>query len=447
MRKTFWLLFLFTACNNQNEIQHKLVNAYNNLNENEYIQIVLDLDAENPGNFYINVDLGYIYLLNSDYENAEKSFDIAEKNRKKRDRDWNYKLYSGLADLRYYQSNWISTIEVGKKALEMNTTDPGVIKLTLAKASSNLHNSQESFKYYKEAYLEHPGFLDHSDWNRLSELAILYKDFSFTYSLWMNYWKMFGYEPGLGLRISVLSGKLGNQEESILSGFIDLDFQRAFGLIQKHEQDGFISKVREFDISEDILDGLTFYADSNWSAAEKSFSSLKGDFLVLTFLRLSSLIEQDLATQEDIDNYLTLQPYFYKHPLFYHRLLISGKEIAGYNKIELMEQAIVYSKVNLSLQYRNDLGKAIGLKDNFITHFLIPLEIKNINSEYKINGDLQKLRPLIHFLNIPYVYSTNEAITVLTTLAKDTKVRKFLTLIEKNAEGILDARLKVILAK
>ncbi len=140
MRKSFWWLFLLLGCTNQGEIQQKLSDAYNNLNEDEYIERVLELNNKYSNNFYINIDLAYIYLLDSDYENAELCFKTAEDNIVDNDTEWKYKLYSGLSDLYYAQSKWNSSISAGKKALESNSADPSVVKLTIARANSKSKN-------------------------------------------------------------------------------------------------------------------------------------------------------------------------------------------------------------------------------------------------------------------------------------------------------------------
>ncbi len=446
MKKAFLLLLLVTACSkNNNEIQQKLVDAYNNLDEKGYILRLNELDEQFPENFYINIDLGYYYLLNSDYYNANTRFSNAEKNRIKKDREWNYKLYGGIADLRYVQGNWYSVIEAGEKALINNPDDPSVIKLTMAKAFSSVKDYETGYRFYKEVYAEHPGFLKYNDWDSLSELSILQKDKDFTYSLWMDYWKRHGYDPGLGIRISILSGNLGNQKESLLTSFIDLDFQKSLGLIQKKDLDFFLQEVEQFDVDEKLKEGLSHYINSSWPDAIDAFAYREGEPIVLTFLRLSSKIENNDINQKDIDDYLNLEPYFYNHPYFYHRLLKSGKKISMYSELEIIEKAIVYSSKNFSYQYRAALGKSIGLEDNQITHLLVPMEIENHSMEYKKNGDLEKLRPLIHFLNIPSVYSTNDAISELSILSRDPVVRNFLALIEKDSIGILEARLESIL--
>ncbi len=226
-----WLISMLTGCVDQGEIQQKLLDAYNNSNGDEYLVKVLELNDQYPDNFYINIDLGYIYLLKNDFYSAKKYLETAQGNRIAKDAEWNYKLYGALSDLHYAQERWQDSIDAGLTALENNSQDPIGIKLTIARAYSQIDNLEQGYSAFKEVFMEQPELLKYSDWNNISELSIRFQDFDYTYTLWMEYWRRHGYEPGLGLRISVLSGKLGRVDESLITGFIDLDFQLAYNLI------------------------------------------------------------------------------------------------------------------------------------------------------------------------------------------------------------------------
>ncbi len=120
-------------------------------------------------------------------------------------------------------------------------------------------------------------------------------------------------------------------------------------------------------------------------------------------------------------------------------------EIEKYSRLSLTELVLLYADKNTADHYRMELGRSEGLDSESIEHFLVRPEVENHILRYKKDGDLQHLKPIIHFLNIPEVYSTDAAIEQMKILSRDPVVNKFLNLLLEEAEGILKARLISIL--
>lgn len=436
-----WVLLLFVSCNSNDKIKERLVNAYNDMSNEDYTNEINLLFKENPKNFYVNTDIGYLYLLNNDLEKAENHFIIAEKNRIKKDKEWNYKLFCGLADLKFVQGDWQKSLGYSEQAMDSGSDDQSAIRLTAAKSALKLKKFEESLNFYKYSYENYPEFFVSQDWNDMSELSILYEDYEFTYDIWMQYWKMYGYEPGLGLRISVLAGKLSRKAESFLASFIDLDYQRSMGLIGEKEQSEYLEKVKDLNVESKLVEIISAYISSDWN----NVSEIRDTSVIASFLYLSARIESKSITQGEFESYIELLPYFHNHPQYFDRAIKSGLSHPDLTKQFFIEKAIIYSSPGVSRQYRDQLGLFIGLNEEQLPYFLIPQEIRNIEKDYIDDRDLEGLRPLIHFLNLPQVYATKDAIAVLTNLKRDPVVEQYIKLIEESATGVLKLRLRAIL--
>lgn len=445
LKKCCWLLFLFLSCNNNENIKKELNDAYTNLNDTEYFAELNRLIEEYPENYYVNIDMGYLYLLNNDFANAEKHLRTAEANVVKKDKEWGYKLYSALSDLTYLKGMWDDSVSYGEMALSLDENDHATISRTIAKSYLKLKKFEKSYEYFKVAYEEYAKHFTSQDWNDLSELAILYEDFDFAYDLWMRFWMLNGYEPGLGVRISVLSGKNGDKIESFVNSFIDLDYQNELGLLEKNDLKSYLDKVKGINSSSVLNNALNYYINKDWYKAYELLRGLESKSVALKFLLVSCKIEDGSVTNEEFNDYIDILPYFYNHPQFFNRAIKTGLKHDKYSKEFFLEQAILYSNNSDRKRYREQLGMLAGLGREQVPYFLISQEIRNLGNEYRMKKDLELLRPLIHFLNIKEVYTTESAMKVLKVLSGDPVVHEYLTLIEESAEGILKVRLRTIL--
>ncbi|WP_156888470.1 tetratricopeptide repeat protein [Spirochaeta cellobiosiphila] len=445
--KILIITIILNSCSNENVIKQKLQDEYSQSSKQEYFNYLLKMKEKNPNSFYINTDLGLRYLLDSKLAEAEESLSAAEKELIDSDSVWTYKLYAGLSSLEYRKNNYTNTIDFGRKALDNDKNDSAGVNIIIARSLVKFNKNAEAFERMKHVYNNNVNLMKYDDWNFLSELAINQEETNYAYKLWLDYWKRNGYQPSLGLKLSLISGLNGNATQSLLYSYIDMDYQLSLQYIDEQSMEAYISKLKTIEGSPDeVVDLLTFYKNKKYNEVISIIKKVP-DNLVTDFIELISLNQINQFNLSDYNKFINLIPYYYNHPIFWKNLIDMGTSLNQDIPLRFYELGILYSETNTANKYRESIAKNNGVSEEFATYMLVPQEVQSILSNYIGNQNVEILRPLVHFLNLPKVYSTQEAIEKLKLLQKsDIKVKKYLELVKDESTGILKTRLEEILA-
>lgn len=353
----------------------------------------MELDRKYPDQLILKINISGMMLANNDIKGAgdylKQGLPLAKNSK---DNGEKYVFYTNMAQYSFKNQDPNKSIEYANEALAADKNDSLGVRLTMAKAYSELGDSISALKLFKDQWA--------ASHKKFSEEDMVY----FLYIL--------GNEPdtaenigivvaiadelllrkpsisGTGLQQAQVLEEAGYMLSALVASFSELDRSR------------FVSKMNDFDIFDTIgqfkehfpadspyaklLKGFTAYVKEDFDTADEIFTSVTPeiDLIFYSYLRYAAAVNSSRATPELCREFAALEERF---PLFqgYYYYLWKGYKKCGMLSLEneeLLVSCILSNPASrFGIETKKELaslhgimknGENILLKDELMVYFM-----------------------------------------------------------------------------
>jgi tetratricopeptide (TPR) repeat protein len=436
----------------------------------ELYRALLALDQRYPDRLVLKVNLGALLLAAGEYEQAYAYLSRGERLlRRSRDPRLHYLLYGNLAEHGLRTGRYQDSRGYAERALQTGCDDEIGVLFTRAKALAAEGSLEPALRDFAEGREQQGARMNLEDFTVYIRTLRRAGAAEPALELYQERQLRFGYLPGQGLEESLLYEELGRIEESLLSAFMELEYERCQGLTDSGTVLRNLSAVAQRlslsavprEASAALLRGYRLYILQEWRGAEAAFRAALGlgaagavgapaaahPFGEL--LPLACALERG-ASLEELEGYAALETRFRDLPSYYHHLWRGLRRGGGSYALGtargVLEKTILLAPAGpCAAECRVELGRLAGLSPEQGTRLLLGPELSAILRRVREERQPDHLEPVLALLGLPDNLYTTAALLTLQEAASLPAVAGYLQSRREEAEGRLRERLSGLL--
>jgi hypothetical protein len=454
---SLFLLMLLGCGQKDSTFQADYKAALESKSGQELFNTLIQLDQKYPDRLEVKVDLGAFLLAAGDTYKARIYLESAEKLAGRNgDAKLKVLLFTNLAELSYRDKKYPDAVRYADSALALNPTEPLGVVFTRAKAYYVQGKNKEALSDFDTGWGNARSTMIPDDFRAYSALLVESSQPEKALEVLGEYQYRFVYETGTGLTESVLLEKLGKVEESILSAFKELEYQRYFGALMDESAsenlDSLGAKLKPGP-AKTLAETLRRFVAGDWKAVVKNADILERlkEQPFAHYVMLAARMEEGAPSEETLALFLALEPHFRGLPGFYYHLWRGMKGGSkGYSKdtaLPVLEKCILLApRTRFARESRREIGALLGLSAADGEKLLLGAELDDIALRVVSEADLSVLEPVFSLLSIPDNAYEMAGILLIKRLVELESVRELVRGREKNAAGKLKERLTFVLS-
>jgi len=317
----------------------------------QLLNALIDLDKKYPEKLRTKVNIAAIYLGMGKPELAElfleKGVEIAKKSR---ERDEKYFFYANYSEYLYNKGNFSESLKMGMAALGSEDSDPTGVSLTIAQIHINEKKNSEALLFFKKAWLTNINLFTAHDLYAFFYILSISQDAEDNVAL------MVSIIDEIRLRNPDLRGYGFQQAEileqteapvaALIAIFSEIEFSRLYNDSNNEEMlksiDLLYENNKEIFRSAKIIEGYRSFITEEWNIAEAVFTEIVPEIPIVfyNYLRLASMLQTGLGTEEVFFNYLQIRRYYSELQGYYFNLWSGIKKGSAKYDSSFMESVL-----------------------------------------------------------------------------------------------------------
>lgn len=446
----FTLLF-FTACEKKQTFSP---NQSTNMTGTELLSQLIKFEKEHTDDFCSKVDLANYFITTGDYATSDDYLTRAESiiNKcpsGKKGKEYKTLLYGMKAHILLYQGNPEQALKYADLAIEQDKKKNIHYNYIKGHIYLSQNNNSKALEIFDDTYQKVPDQLLAEDERAYMYLLADANRIEEAKNILEKYFENGTYFYGLGLFASSIYEELKDFDKSLLSAFLDYEYNSCFSDFDVHSFFDNLDKIVSTYSSAQDLFSIQHTVQFLKSIYDKSITvDYESDFFVADYIKYIKKIQDNTFNSFDVDGFLKLENNYSSFPSYYWNAWNGFINIDPTQKntyAPLLNKIILLGANNYTKAARNELGKLAGLTGEDCSKILLAQEVDSLLSQYTMNNDTNLLIPIYELLSLPdNLYELN-AVSIIKQYTYNVALRKELEKRIYDSDGRLKERLSYIL--
>ncbi|MCL2704825.1 MAG: hypothetical protein FWE72_01275 [Spirochaetaceae bacterium] len=317
------IFFIFFSCGNKKSFLEDFEKIMSEKQGDQLLNALLDLDKKYPEKLRTKVNIAAIYLGMEKPELAELFLEKGiETAKKSRERDEKYIFYANYSEYLFHKGNFSESLKMGMSALGSDDYDPAGVSLTIAQIHISEKKNNEAILFFKKAWGTNVNIFTAQDLFAFYYILSIAQEAEDYISLMVSIVDEIKLKSpdvrGYGFQQAEILDQVGASVSSLIAIFSEIEFLRLYNDLSNEEIlksiDLLYEKNEESHRSLKIIEGYRSFINEEWNIAEAIFTEITPEVPIVfyNYLRLASMLQSGLGTEDVFYNYLQLSRYFSK---------------------------------------------------------------------------------------------------------------------------------------
>jgi len=422
----------------------------------DLLMALTNFELNNASHFASKVDLGSYYVLAGDYEKAREYLRRAEgvvKNAPKNAEGEKSVciLYGLLAQVELYMAYFAEAEVYAQMAVDSHSEYGEEYYYVLGQSQLAQEKKEEALQTFDIVFATLPEKANTEDLRGYMYLLADAELFTDCVPIMERYFETGEYFSGLGLFASSVYEKEGETEKSILSAFLDYEFNSNYN---GYEYEAFMNNLDNLEtilqsngtatIGVPVIQLIRSIYDDDIVVLD-SFSS----FFVARYCVLTRRTMDGTLVFDDFMEYLSLEKYFKKFPVYYWNTwnMVKMLDAAELPKYTILLEKIIALQPDefFTTNAKYELGELIGLDESASESILTEQELQLIVFEYAQTGNHKLFDKIYSLLELPDNSYVIQAMQFLKYNREQYFLEDILRVKQQTTDGRLQERIEYIL--
>ena len=452
---TLYFAAFFVSCAKKQSSQYDQIIS-SKLTGQDLLQELVSFELNNTSHFSSKLDLANYYMLVGDYQKAEDYLIRAESVKKNAPSGKEGKkqlaiMYGFRAQIDFYKESFKSAEKYIQKSIKADSAIGEKYKYLSAQILMKKNQMDDALALFDETYAKLPDEITPED-EKAYMLLLNSKDRNEDCKVILEkFFEDGSYYPGLGMFASTVYEKNHDFGKSILSAYLDLEYNGCFNEFNNVAMTASLDSISEAlkqKYPDADPDYVIYVLKTRYLSFKPSFSK-QIDFFPFKYIELQNKIDEEKFTSNDITDFIALEKYFNLYPSYYWYSWKGFKQVSSTNDTEyipLLEKIILLGRGNIYIdKARKELGRMKGLSENLSESILLPEEIVQYLDLFGQTGEESFLEPLFTLLSLPENEYEISCMAILKSSLNIPGLLKVVNAKRDNSTGRLFERLDFIL--
>ncbi len=462
MKKNIIFLLVFIilfSCSNKNQFIEDLEKIMGEKEGEEQLNALVELDKKYPEKLRAKINIAAIYLGMEKTDLAElflaKGVEAAKKSR---DKDEKYIFYANYSEYLLNKGNLSESLKMGMAALENNDSDPAGASLTVAQILVSEKKYSEAVLFFKKTWETNIDLFTEQDLAAFFYLLGISQDAGNNIALMVSIIDEIRLRnpgrQGFGFQQAEILDQAGAPVASLVAVFSEIEFSRSNNVANNEifkTIDLLYEKNKEIAANAKIIEGYKSFILEEWNIAEAVFTEITPEVSIVfyNYLKLASILQSGLGTEELFSNYLLLSRYYSGLQSYYYHLWNGMKK--GSVKYDIdVEESVLKNCILISpaSEYarlsRIELGRILGIPDG---EKIVAVDEVFYYVDSVIKGASPNiLEPVAVMLEMENNIFVEDAMELLKEAVKEKKIGEWFKNRAQKGNALIKARVSAILS-
>jgi len=308
------------------------------------LTVLTEFELKNMNHFSSKVDLGGYYLLTGNFQLAENFFLRAVEVEPKSPISMEIKqnisiMYGSLARIYLSRNDFSKAIDYVEKAIAAEEEQGKIYRFLKAHILIAQEKQEEALTLFYELYQSQREQMDNDDIQAFMYLLAKAQRFSDCAIMVDLYFEKGPFFQGLGVFASGAYEASGQPNKAVLAAFLDYEFYS--GYIETNDSD-FLANLNSLEKQQELM-GMIHQTGptlrllrSLFDNSELNFERSYNAFFVEDYCYLKKKILTKTLSVNEFEQYLQLEHYFSRFPIYYWNIWQAALELSLTNTINLI---------------------------------------------------------------------------------------------------------------
>jgi hypothetical protein len=359
----------------------------------------------------------------------------------------------------YIRGDAQDSLEYAEKALAMTQND-SLSYFLKARSLFREGEKDKAYELYNQHWPKDKQLMTKEDLKFYFEGVVANDGYERAIEILDTYQLMYDYIIGQGVQASTFYEQLQDINNALLAACMDLEYLRYLGAVDDGKLFSTLSelevKIADQDRypdkqSRQTLEGIKYFFQNNWTETGRLLNGLKETHPFLQYILLACEFETSGASQNDLKEYVAIEPYFKGLPAYYYHFWRGMKKGQGEYTFQtakaVIEKCILLANsTSFAEETRRELGRILGLSESQGQKILLGPELDVIFNNIMDGGDITLLDPVVELISIPdNVYGMAAVLMLRQLQTRVPRVNKYLNQKKDASSGRLKERLIMVL--